>query len=369
MDYAFAPGGTAQDRRVRELFGRRANTTVVFRRRLRTMRGFVNHIDTEPSITFPIDDVLVGAHANSEGQLFMPMFPGQRGPTQFETLQEAIDDAAKSVALSDASIGYTAGDPVTHSVHFKGCNLGKALPFIAKFKEALGEHVNVTAPRHFHGVTPSRPHGSFEYMAYEFSIRQDRDFASRADLLDAFDAAGFTYIDGTAVPTADWGPLVPRRIGRTVRLQERATLGAAIGRLTTIFVPRQFRVDRLPFTWTITFPRPSDVPAPAGRQAAFEDSLRNDDKDRFSDLHEFPMYERLGYATFDDFIDGYRWRHTKSGRRLVTRGTRTEYTIVVVIKDRTTGHLIFNFHPRSGTSFPAMTTALQETDSDYFASA
>lgn len=373
MDYAFAPGGTAQDRRVRELFGRRANTTVVFRRRLRTLHAFVNHIETEPSITFPIGDVLLGAHANSEGQLFMPMFPGQRGPTQFETLQETIDDAAKSVALSDASIGYTAGDPITHAVHFKGCNLGKALPFIAKFKEALGDHVNVTAPRHFHGITPSRPHGSFEYMAYEFSIRQDRDFASRADLLDAFDDAGFTYIDGTIggtpVPTADWAPFVPRRIGRTVRLQERATLGTAIGRLTTIFVPRQFRVDRLPFTWTITYPRASDVPAPALRQTEFEDSLRNDDQDRFSATHPFPMYERLGYATFNDFIGGYRWRHTKSGRRLVTRGTRTEYTIVVVVKDRTTGHLIFNFHPRSGTAFPAMTTALQETDSDYFASA
>lgn len=39
-----------------------------------------------------------------------------------------------------------------HSVHFKGCNVGKAPAFLTKFQEALGGNVMVTAPKHFHGL-------------------------------------------------------------------------------------------------------------------------------------------------------------------------------------------------------------------------
>lgn len=368
MDYGFAPGRTAQDGRVRELFSRRANTTVVTRRGrvvFRHLKAFVDNLDADPAITFPIGDVLLGAHANSEGQLFMPMFGRQRGPTTFETLQRTLDEGDKAVAISDAAIAFSDGDPITHSVHFKGCNLGKAEPFVVKFKEALGDHVSVTAPKHFHGITPSRPHGSFEYMAYEFSVRQDRDFPTRAALLTAFDDAGFSYIDATAVPLEDWERFVPRRIRRGTRSHVRATLGTSIGRLNTINVPRQFRVDRLPYTYTITYPTRGDVPGSAAAQrTAFENAIRA--QDSFLSTHAFPVYERLGYATMDDFIDGYRWLIRRSGRRLVARGARTEYTVVVVITDRASGHLIFNFHPRTGTAFPSMTTALQETDNTFF---
>ncbi len=372
MDYGFAPGRTAQHGRVRELFGRRADTTVITRRGrtvFRHLKAFVDHVENEPTIAFPIGNVLLGAHANSEGQLFMPMFGGQAGPTMFETLEQTLEAPPpdRSVAISDAAFGHNPGDPITHAVHFKGCNLGKAEPFIVKFKEALGGNVIVTAPKHFHGITPSRPHGSFEYMAYEFSVREDRDFARRDDLLQAFDNAGFEYIDGTAVPATDWEPLIPRRIGRTVRQQVRATLGAPIGRLNTINVPRQFRVDRLPFTFTLTYPRPSDVPAgDDARRQAFEDELAT--VDNFQSTHPFPVYQRLGYSSLGGFLDGYRWRIRKVGRQLSIRGTRAEYTVVLVITDRATGHLIFNFHPRTGTAFPAQTTALQETDATFFLS-
>src|SRR4030095_11609356 len=123
VDYGFAPGRTAQDKRARRLFQRRANTTLVAPKALTTVRGFATHLLTSAPVTRPIDDVLIGAHANSEGWIFIPMFPKQKGGTNFETLEKTLSDPPKSIAIDDTVIGYTAGDPIMHSVHFKGCNI------------------------------------------------------------------------------------------------------------------------------------------------------------------------------------------------------------------------------------------------------
>lgn len=365
MDYAFAPGTTTQDGRVRQMFQRRANTTLIQRRRITTVRQFINHLNTAAGIVRPIDDALVGAHANSEGWIFIPMYPGQGGPTNFETLEDTLSTAAHSIAIPDALIGYNAGDPITHAVHFKGCNIGKARPFVVKFKEALGDHVNVTAPKHFHGLTPQPSHGVFEYMAYEFIIRRQAAFPNRNDALTAFQGAGFTLIDGSAVPNAEWTNWIPARIDRTLEQQIPLPLGVTLGSRTTINTPRQFRVESFPFTWTITYPNAASVPATdADRLLALEQNLQADP--RYDAAHDFPWYERLGYATFADFFAGYDWNCNRNGRRLACRGTRFEYTVVVTITDPATGNLIFNFYPNAGSAHAAITTGLQESDATYF---
>src|SRR3712207_4013396 len=109
MHYGFAPGVTAQDGRARALFARRANTVLVHRRGLTTVRGFVDHLANSAAVVRPIDDALLGAHANSEGMIFIPMFPGQAGPTEFETLEETLANAARSIAIPDAVIGHNPG--------------------------------------------------------------------------------------------------------------------------------------------------------------------------------------------------------------------------------------------------------------------
>ena len=83
------------------------------------------------------------------------MFPGQIGSTKYETLEDSLKDATKSINV-DKVIGFKAGNPITHSVHIKGCNLGQAMPFVTKLKEALGGNVKLTVPKLFHGATPSQ---------------------------------------------------------------------------------------------------------------------------------------------------------------------------------------------------------------------
>lgn len=373
MDYGFAPGRRGgrdrQDDNLRTMFTNRANTTLVFTRRMTAVRQFITHLDATAAIAKPIDDMLIGAHANGEGWVFIPMYPGQRGATSFETLEHTIATAAHSVAVPDALIGYQAGDPLTHHVHFKGCNIGKAPPFLAKFKEALGDHVHVTAPLHFHGLTPWPRNGIFEYMGYEFTIRRPTAFANRAAALAAFQGAGFTLIDGSAVPNASWDGWIPRNIRRERRQQVRSRLGVAIGRRRTVNTPQQFRVDnRHPFVWTITYPNAGAVPGGnAARRQALENSLQAEP--RFGAAHPFPVYERVGYASLQDFLAGYTWRFQARGRRLVCTGRRVVYTVVVAVTDPANGNLVFNFYPRAGSGHAAITNGLLVTDADYFATA
>ena len=366
MDYGFAPGKKAQDRRARNLFSRRANTALVAPKSLATVRGFAQHLLASGSVTRPIDDALIGAHASSEGWVMITMFPGQKGATMYETLEEALATASKSIAIDDTVIGYSAGDSITHSVHFKGCNIGKAPVFLAKFKEALGGNVMVTAPRHFHGIYENKAYGTFEFMAYEFQVRNKTYFPSRAAILAAFDEGGFSYLDGTAVPTAEWAKWVPKKnVSRSVPTTLNSKLGVTIGKRKTIPTDREYRVERQQFTttpWSIKFtggPAPSSE---AARQAAFERSVSGDAD--FQSTHPYPWYERLGYADVTELFAGYTWKHDVKKSTLFTTGTRVEYTIILPITDAS-GNLVYNFHPLSTTPYTAIIN-LNETDSDYF---
>ena len=201
MDFGFAPAGDSHIASPRAMFGRRATTTLINVRGMTTIRQFITHLDTTTSITKPIDDALLGAHANDEGELFLSAFPGQRGPTTFETLDVTLSNPARSIEVPDRLIGFQPGNAITHAVHIKGCNIGHANPFLLKLKQALGGHVRVTAPRFFHGATPATE-GMFEYVGYQFALRRPQPFPNRPTALSEFAAAQFSLINGTTVPAA-----------------------------------------------------------------------------------------------------------------------------------------------------------------------
>ena len=362
-DYGFAPGRDDQDERARELFRRRADTSLVHRGGLATVRDFIGHLGVSPAVVRPIGNVLLGAHANSEGWLFIPMFRDQDGWTNFETLEDTLARPARSISIPNALIGHNAGDPIAHNVHFKGCNIGKARPYLLQFKAALGGNVNVTAPKHFHGLYHHTDYGVWEYMGYEFIIRRPTNFPNRAACVAAFQAGGFTLVDGNPVPNANWNKWIPRRIGQTTKNKINGHLGGVLGRRSTITVERHFRVDRTPFESAIEYADAGRVPPPAARQAAFEAAVRA--RATMDPAHAYPAYVRLGYASFAEFVAGHRWTHTKAGRVLNTRGDRTRYTVVVPITNPANGNLIFNFHPNAGSPH-APVNGLDEANPLYF---
>jgi hypothetical protein len=375
MDFALTHGGDAHINSLRGMFSRRATTTLVAVRRVSAVRPLITHLDTTTTVGKPIGDLLLGAHANDEGQLFMPAFPGQNGPTMFETLDDTINDPTKSIEIPDSLIGFTAGGPITHGVHIKGCNIGQARPFLLKLKQALGGHVKVTAPKLFHGATPAAE-GSFEYMGYQFAIRRVQPFPNRPTALSEFDAAQFRLLDGKVVPKADWNRLIPPNQRVTLGQQIPSRLGVTIGRRTTINTPRQYRAEAIRFgPWIITYPSQAAVPkAKPAQLADLKTSLGSEA--RFQDTHPFPQYKREGFGTFDEFFAGHDWTCTPNGRRLICVGNRQLYVILLAVTDPATtptngffgdGNLIFNFYPNAGSTQAARTTALQVTDPRFFA--
>jgi hypothetical protein len=373
MDYSFAPGTTSQDGRARQMFSRRPDTTLIrANRRRSTVKQFIDHITDEDDITKPVGDHLIATHANSQGFIFIPLFPGQSGPTDFETIQKTIDEAEKSIEINDDTIGYTAGDPVTKGFHIKGCNIGKTVPFLEKMKEALGGNVEITAPIHFHVLHWLSRLGIFEGMAYEFNFNRKEPYESRDEVLTTFRDEGFLLYDGSAVPDDSWENWLPARISKNQlktrqRLSRalRVNIGAPIDTTSTLSHEIQFRVTPNTFTYTIEYPDRASVPTEtADRETALEDALNADDL--FSSSHEFPMYERWGYDSIDNFIAGYNWRFNRNGKNLVCRGTRYEYTLSPPVLDISTDNYIFNFYPNEGSPNPAILYGLLITDNQFY---
>jgi hypothetical protein len=375
MDFGFAPDGDAHVGNLRLMFARRASTTLIGARGVNTVRQFIVHLDSNSKITKPIDDLLIGAHANNEGQFFIPMFPGQKGPTKYETLEESLKDAKKSIKIPDPLIGFTAGSPITHFVHIKGCNLGQAMPFITKLKEALGGNVQLTVPKLFHGATPARKEGVYEYIGYQFALKRTKKFPSRKAAITEWDNAGFTLIDGNPVTTDDWEAIVPKNPNADVRTNINSKLGATIGKRTTISTPWEHRVIPITFgPWTVPFPTAKDVPKDkSGQLSALESHLQTDK--RFQDTHPYPQFKREGFDRVIEFVSGYDWKCLPVGKKLKCFGTRRLYMCAFAVTDPKTvpqgglirnGTLIFNFYPNAKSTLTARTTAIQVTDRKFF---
>src|SRR5690606_8369117 len=157
----------------------------------------------------------------------------------------------------------------------------------------------------------------------------------RAALLTAFQNSGnFEFYDSSNVPVAkweDWLPLGirPRDLKRrcTKDKQVNLNLGQTIGTRTTVQYGIEFRTDIEQYAYTREFPTASDVPnEETARKQALEESLNN--QPHFDPSHDFPIYERWGYDSLNDFIQGFTWHFDKNGSTLVCLGTRFSYTLL-----------------------------------------
>ena len=355
--------------------------------------AFIDDLFNTASVTKPVGDLYIGTHAGADGFLFVRLFRGQvdvlgdpTDVTDYEVLDQAMGPA-RPARIPDSLVGYQRGvppapdPPPTHSVHIKGCNIGRdrflsrpgvpVAPFLAKMKQVFTGNVNLTAPKHFHGLLPENNHnGMFEYMEQELIVRTKavrsrggfQGFANRAALIDAYKAAHLNYYDGTAIPDADWDTLVPRRMVENRGIAMTIPLGRTVEDLTSVTVQKQFRIELERVDWTFT---PSGaVPTDPVQQLAM---LRAS----IAAAHPWPMYERRGFTDFASYMDGHHWSFSVSGSDLVCVGRRFDYTIVQPIVDRSVTPpanrpLIFNFYPGVGSSEAPILSGLVESDNRFF---
>lgn len=361
MDYAFAPGASRPEGYLRNLFKRRTPaTTLVHRRNLSTVHGFIDHLASSSSITLPIGNILLGSHANSQGLLKLKLFPNQKKVTgkeltDYETLEATLGDPARSIDIPTT---------ITQDfVHIRGCNIGKATPFLTKMRAVMGGQVSITAPLHFDELYDNSLYGTWEYMAYEFVVRNPADFATRADVIAAFQNASpaFRLIHGTPVPPGEWDKWIPGKVKAGSKVKLHPQLGHTMGKRSTVDAYGEFRVERTTFTWSIKYPTASDVPPPAQQEQAIRTSIQQGPT--FQATHPYPTWVRYGYSTVNDFFAGHTWKYSKKGRTLLARGTRTTYTVVRPIE--VSGNLVVNFFPIAGKGYLPI-IELNENDSLFF---
>jgi hypothetical protein len=361
-----------------------------------SIEKFINDLfgNTPP----PIGDMYIATHASSDGFLFVTLFSGavdaNGNPTDV-TDMEVLDQAlapSKPVKIPDSMIGYQSGAP-THSVHIKGCNIGRNRfranlqppnPFLVRMKKALGEHVKMTAPKHFHGLIPENSHkGMYEYMAHEFIVRTKavsrkgkwQGFPDRNALITAYKNAKLTYYDGSLVPDTEWNAtLVPKKIsmaaGSKITKGVSLPLGRTIEGLTSVPVPTEFRVEIEPVFWPLPAGSfPADEP---GRLAKLKASIQADA--RFASSHPWPMWERRNFTNFNDYWNGHDWSVktvSKKTGELLCVGRRVDYTVVSPIVDRSVAPpsprpLIYNFYPGPGSTQQPILTGFVESDNRFF---
>jgi hypothetical protein len=190
-------------------------------------------------------------------------------------------------------------------------------------------------------------------MFYGYRLMSKTAYTSRNKLIDDYKAAGFTEeLDGTPVPDTNWSTWIKSRLdlkpatSDKVQFDFPVTINPAAGGISAIpHLQAQCRSRREHYTYRITG---GSFPTTQADRETFLKNTMSSDPD-FQSSHLYPVYQRLHFASFDDFFDGLSWAFTVRGSTLNAVGTHFVYTVVVpILNPGTTDELIYNFYPLGG---------------------
>ena len=187
--FAHVPGGTAYERLLFTVLGRRKDTTSVPANGSRSIQDFFRGLKRNDNAA---DELFIGCHASFLGAMFIDLDAFRTLPSDYEKIQEA--DADRTINIP-AGVGKS-----TTRVHVKGCRIGHddCLPYLREFKRALDNPVQVTAPKFFHGLYRGTS-GVFEWMGEFWEINAKEAFKKREDLVTEFQKQNLTRLGGTKV--------------------------------------------------------------------------------------------------------------------------------------------------------------------------
>lgn len=348
-DYALAPGTTPYDKEMAGVLDNRTQTIRLKGFLVSGLADFIGALKNNPGVTTPIRHLIVASHANPEGYLFIKLALIDANVITYEDLEKAEKEKSLVVDMSllEPRPKDGSGNPVAPAFLFRGCRIGATLPYVKKLKEALGGHLTVIAPKHFHMAAHNpRPQGGVEYMRYNFALNRATAFRKPDEAVKAFKAAGFTLIDGQPVPEKRWPLWIPTKdFGKTGDRNVPARILSPITK-NRESVPGMFRHRfRRLLAQNGSFALMKDPGTEAGRKKAVRDELVK--LARYQDSHPFPEHVRYGYKTMDEFMDGWAWtfKYQPSNHTLFYNATRHEYVVSQPIVDPTTNSLILNYYP------------------------
>jgi hypothetical protein len=310
---------------------------------LDSLEEFVHAVTTDTDSTAPIRDVLMVSHANPSGALFVRLRGSEEiAVVTYERLETAVTGGFLRFppGLFDPR-PLDGGSRRRPRVILHGCDVGRAVPFLAKLKEVFGGEVDVLAPRHHDVmVVPDGGGLPFESLAYRFDVAVPGALR-RADLLAALQRrtraapskSPIRRIDDTIFPNADidrWLPAtVPSLSGSTDFAKSNKSLPWSLP-----FPPGSISLstELSAFRRQLESPDLSGFvdPGPAGRKALVKRRLV-DTSPIFADSHPFPAWVRFGQDTLDEFMDTWDIKLDSSSSTLNYLITRIEYELIVPV--------------------------------------
>jgi hypothetical protein len=392
-----AKGAPPFNERMRKFLTVRTNTILIDTKAnpsMENLQGFLQGIATSELMTHPIRDLIVAGHASGvSGSFRISLTPGSdANVVTYELLEQAVKQRSLLVNVGLMLPRPKGANPPR--MRLFGCAVGRAAPFMRKLKEALGNQMLVTAPNHLligGEISPRKGRGKsfftgeLAYMAYAFRLYllppetprgKKRPVRTKKDIVDAFVAATTAEADKakaqkltpdqlnasmpsphmlqdrTYVTKAQWNEWVPanpeekrwfppdpfrpapdrHQIRNMVRLP---VLPVPVFPAQSD-APRQFQ-NHLAHSWfekPLTMPLTTDPGDDAGRKKAAKGWLQRDA--RYSDKHPYPEYVRAGYATIDEFMDGWDWQfdYDAKQKQLTFNPTRDEYAVVQPVTNK-----------------------------------
>jgi hypothetical protein len=366
-DYAFIPGTTSYDLQMANVLRTRPHTIRVDQPTIDSLKAFIRSL-AGAQATSPLRHIIISSHANNQGVLFMKLDLFAANEIQYEDLEAAvrgrtlvIDPAWLAPRPKDA---YGVDVPALFLV--RGCRIGSVPVYLQKLKDALGGGLQVIAPKHIHVAAElSSPAGFVEYMQYGWRVSRPQRINRRA-LIAAFQTGGHVRVDGTPVPATAWSGFVPRN----PHSKSKHTVNARVVNPVTNqreAVPGEFRYEtRQLWSGQQSMALASDPGTETGRKAAVESELQAQIP-QYLPSHPYPAYERWGYSSMQDFMNGFKWRfrYDKRSGTLYFAASRVDYTVLQPIVDPTSNRLYMNYYPSTTTG--TVLEQLQTTDIRFFA--
>lgn len=334
------------------------------------LKAFIEMLARDAAVAGPIRDLMVGTHAAAAGSIAVKPTASEIAHIQFERLEKAVADRnliVKPELLQPRPKDANQRDVPARFV-IRGCAVGAALPYLRKFKEALGGAVEVVAPKFEHAIgeyANPHAHGLYEFLAYEFFLSRPKPLATDQDIVAAFIAEGLLHYDGKPIEAKTWAQWIPVGSPPRDKHEHRKYFSKVANRDVTGFA--FFTTEKQDFPGEpVLVGLPFDPGTDAARIVALGVHINNDP--RFKATHPWPGYVRLGYKSLSEMVDGFTWsfQYDAAREKLICRGARTTYTVHQPIVDTASGALIHNHFPIRPAGAP--TEVFTDRDARFFAS-
>jgi hypothetical protein len=319
-----------------------------------TLEEFVGRLTRDA--TAPIRHLVLVGHANPFGDIFLPMRPKKSEPPPdstagtmtWESLQEAIDEGYLDITGRNPPPVVTPrpenvyGRFMPCAVIIRGCRSGVHPQLLERVRQAFGGAVNVVVmPKFFDAAdfVGGRGQAAIEYFMHDFTIGSTTRL-KRDQVLAAFKAAKFRDWLGVPVPDGEWDAWVNHPVGvsgATAEIKAVVPGREALG----ILKARYEFYEMSPSTEIL---RQGAEPTADEMKAVMLERWGR--MPQFTDT-EWPMWERLGYESFDAFGNAWAYRLDPSVARKAgewaVQAVRFTHTVRTPLIDRAT--LICDYHP------------------------